>query len=104
MAVRLPADSPGNHMYRDRIRKEDEQEGESFEQAEVAADARPARPGPPEEDPPSRSVLRMVPGRRDEADHEHRPCAAGADRSARAEQRSLASARGPCRHPSRAAS
>src|SRR5437899_10024540 len=40
---------PGNHMYRDRIQKEDEQEGERFEQAEVAEDARPARPGPPEE-------------------------------------------------------
>src|SRR5207245_4002565 len=88
---------PGNHMYRDRIRKEDEQEGERFGQAEVAEDARPARPGPPKEDPPSRSVLRMVPGRRDAADHEHRRCGDGADRRARDGQRWVISARGRCR-------
>src|SRR2546428_28221 len=63
---------PGNHMYADRIRKKDEQEAERLSQAEVTEDVGPARRGPPKEDPPSRSLFRMVSRGRHETHHEHR--------------------------------
>src|SRR5712692_7490691 len=78
---------PVNDMYFDRIRRADGQEKERLEQGEIEEDTGPACGGPPKEDPPSRPLFRMVPRRRDEADHEHRRCGPGADRRARDGQR-----------------
>src|SRR2546425_572642 len=61
-------------MYFDRIRRGDGQEKERRSQAEIEEDAGPTGRGPPKEDPPSRSLFRMVPRRCDETDHEHRRC------------------------------
>src|SRR2546428_978531 len=81
-------------MYFDRIRRGDGQEKERRSQAEIEEDAGPTGRGPPKEDPPSRSLFRMVPRRCDETVHEHRRCGPGADRSARDAQRRIRSARG----------
>src|SRR2546425_4798593 len=85
-------------MYFDRFRRADGQEKESSSQVETEEDPGPTGRGPPKEDPPSRSVFRMVPRRRHEADHEHRRCGPGADWGARDGQRRVrpaGGARGP---------
>src|SRR2546425_4488032 len=92
---------PSNHMYGDRIRRGDGQEKEGGRQTKEGEDARPACGGPPKEDPSSRPVFRMVPGRRHEADHEHRRRRPGADRRTRDGQRRVRPTRRSRRPPIR---
>src|SRR5712692_11911914 len=80
-------------MYFDRFRRTDGQEKESSSQVEIEEDPGPTGRGPPQEDPPSRSLFRMVPRWRHETNHEHRRCGPGADRRARDGQRRVRPAR-----------
>src|SRR2546422_2976002 len=101
MTRHIDGSRPRNHMYVHSIGRKDEQEGETFRQGEVAEDVGPARRGPPKENPPSRSVFRMVSRGRHETNHEHRRQRSAADRRAGDGQRRVRPARRARRPPLR---